>query len=299
MHRSATLLLASALLAAACTGAPAAPATGDGDLGGDPDVTLPPIGVDATPGTGTLPSSDALVRVVNLYNEGGQQTLDVYGLGGSELDSSEIRVASVDYGGVTDWFDPGYVEGSGGDRTSSIAVHKGGDPKQLAGMSDATIVPGVRMTVIVRPPDTFGVSLRGAYDSRPETGRADVPAPIADKGVLVTGLDGMPGGASGDATYYASVGDFCLPGRFADPEIEKILGHPAPQPVGNDLVVPPGSHTLTIHRASGDPGDIPTCKDDPVASVPLDIAANGRSYVFLYQAPGDTKVQVLVVPFEP
>jgi hypothetical protein len=175
-------------------------------------------------------------------------------------------------------------------------VHLKGQPKQLAGLSDTSVEPGVRATVIVRPTDTFGVGLRIAFDHHPDTNRQDVPQAPADRALLVTSTEGLPVGDFKDSTFYASVGDYCLPGKFSDPAIESILGHPAPQPVSNELVVKPGSYALTIHKAPDNPGDIATCKDAPLAKVPLQVSAGDRVYAFLYAKPGDRDVNVLLIP---
>ena len=50
--------------------------------------------------------------------------------------------------------------------------------------------------------------------------------------------------------------------------------------------------------ASDVAGTIETCKSSPIAQGPLQIAAGGRAYAFLYAEPGSSAVSVLVVPFE-
>jgi hypothetical protein len=241
------------------------------------------------------PESGALARIVNLYaDEAGPQELDIYGYRGSR----EVIVGSVGYGAVSDWFDPGLTDGSGGDRTATVAVHRAGDPSQLARISQSPIDAGVRLTVVVQPPGTFGVGMRAAYDQPPETGGALVPQAIADKAVLVTSYEGLPEADFEGEVFLASVGNFCLPGRYTDPEIEEIVGHPLGQPIGSELVVEPGSHSLTIHRDDSASGEISACDNEPVAQVPLQVAAGDRAYVFLYATPTERQINLLVVPFD-
>jgi hypothetical protein len=133
------------------------------------------------------------------------------------------------------------------------------------------------------------------FDHRPETNRDDIPKVIPDKGLLVTSYEGLPEDMQ-TGTYYGSVGNFCLPGTSSDPSIEQILGHPAPQPIGNQLVVPPGSQSLTIHRGPKDAGTIPECKDTPIATVPLKVAAGDRVYLFLYAPNAQSEIKVLLLP---
>jgi hypothetical protein len=280
------------LLAAACGGGPTATLPA---LGGGPST--PAGGGGPTAGTGQLPVSGSRVRVVNLFADpSGGHELDVYGFGGSEISSDRVLVGTVGYGQVTDWFDPGFISGSSGGRTVSIAVYRKGEQQQLAGMSDTSVDPGVWATVIVQPPDTFGVGLRMTFDKRPETNRADVPSTTPGNALLVTSSEGLADAERAKDVFYASVGDFCLPGKFSDPAIEKILGHPAPQPIGSELVVKPGSHTLTIHAAPTNAGDVASCKDTPLANAPLQAASGDRIYVFLYATPGQPDLRLLLVP---
>lgn len=291
MKSLVSLPLLAALLAA-CSGGSAASTSAAGSA-----ETMPSFAAATQGGAGSLPESGVLARVVNLYADtAGPHDLDIYGFGGDEITGGPLPVGSVAYATASDWFDPGFMQRTDGGRTTSVAINLAGDAKQLVGMSDAGAVPGTRITVIVPPPDDLGTTIRGAYDHHPDAGRGDVPQPIADKAVLVTSQEGLPDAGFGAVAFNASVGNSCLPGRFSDPEIEKILGRPAPQPIGNDLVVAPGSYTLTIHRDTSAPGEIAACDGVPEAQVPLEIGAGDRSYVFLYAAPGDSAVRVLVLP---
>ena len=300
----ATVVVIAGLIFAACggpaTGSPP-PGTGSGTpTGGTPTGGLPTSGAG-----GDLPDSGALVRVVNVFaDEAGPQTLDIYGFGGTEIVSHQVLVATVAYGTASDWFNPGFVEGSAGARTAGVAVHLEGSADQLIGARDTSIVAGSRATVIVGPSDNLGPRIGFRLDSHPDTGHGGVPQALADSGVLVTSHAGMPPEFAGSA-FYASIGNYCLRGRFPNPDIEEIVGHPLGQPIGSDLVVEPGSHTLTIHRGSEDPQQPTTCQDGPLAQAALEIATGGRAYVFIYAEPGEPDAEpgeadlsVLVVPFD-
>lgn len=287
----ATLPVIASLLLGAC-GGPAGGSPSPAGTGGTPTAGAP---TSAT--GGNLPESGALVRVVNLYaNESGPQTLDIYGFGGTEIVSHQVLVATVAYGTASDWFNPGYVEGSAGARTAGVAVHLAGAADQLIGARDTSIVPGSRATVIVGPSDNLGPLIGIRLDSHPDTGHGGVPQALADSGVLVTSHQGMPPEFD-RSSFYASIGDYCLRSKFPNPDIEEIVGHPLGQPIGNELVVEPGSHTLTIHPGSEDPQQPTTCQDSPLAQAPLQIAMGGRAYVFIYTEPGESDLNVLVAPF--
>ncbi len=290
MIRRATLFVAIALLAAACGGGTGGPQAG---------VTPSPRLASTDSGSGTLPDSGAMVRVVNLFaDESGPQAIDVFGFNGTEIQSQQVRVASVAYGQVSDWFDPGYVKGSDDSHLVSVAMQLKDKTDRLGGISDVSIVSGSRATVIIGPSDGFGARMRVALDSHPDTSGGNVPQAPSGAALLVTSYEGLPPADFQRAVFFASVGNYCLPGKFRDTDIEEVVGHPLGQPIGNELVVEPGAHTLTVHRASAEPGAIETCKNNPVADAPLQLAAGGRAYAFLYAEVGVSKVNLLVVPFE-
>lgn len=290
--RLVPLAAAAALLVTACGGSGDRPGTGTGS------TPSPRAVASGAPNAG-LPDSGSMVRLVNLYaDDAGGQAVDVYGFAGSDIESQQVLVASVEYGQATDWFDPGYVEGSGGSHTVNVAVRLKGADRTLGGAADVSIVAGSRATFILGPSDGFGARMRVALDSHPDGAGANVPQPLPDAGLLVTSYEGLPPADFERSVFYASVGDYCLRGLFPDPEFEAIVGHPVGQPVGNPLAVEPGTHTLTIHLASDEPGAIETCQGDPVAQAALQSTAAGRAYAFLYAEPGKPEVKVLVVPFE-
>lgn len=296
MQRAIPLIVAASLLLAACAGG----ADQTPPAGGASTPTPAPGAATAAPGSGSLPESGALVRVVNLYaDDSGPQAIDAYGFAGTEIVSEQVLVGSVPYGEVSDWFNPGFVEGSSGSRTVSLAIRLQGAEEQLIGASDTSIVPGSRATFIVSPSDSFGPRIRVALDSHPDTERADVPKAPDGAALLATSYEGLPPGDFATQVFYGSVGNYCLRGKFPDPEIEAIVGHPLGQPIGNELVVEPGTYTLTIHRASDEPGAIETCQSSPVAEAPLQIAAGDIARVFLHAPLGQSTIEALVVPFEP
>ncbi len=294
MQRLVRLFAAAAVILAGCGGSADRPngATGAG-------ATPSPRALASEAAAVTLPDSGALVRLVNLYaDDAGGQTLDVYGFAGSEIESQQVRVATVEYGQATEWFDPGYVRGSADSHKVTVAVRLTDAADTLVSATDLSIVAGSRATFIVGPSDGFGARIRVALDSHPDGAGANVPQPLPDAGLLMSSYEGLPPADFERATFYASVGNYCLRGLFPNPDFEEVVGHPLGQPVGNPLAVAPGSHTLTIHRASDEAGAIETCKSSPVAQAALEIAVGGRAYAFLYAEPGKPAIKVLVAPFE-
>jgi hypothetical protein len=119
----------------------------------------------------------------------------------------------------------------------------------------------------------------------------DYPIPQAPQGqgLLVTRSSGLMA-EDEPPILYASVGNGCLVHPLSDPSF------PSPQPIGNDLVVPPGNHTLTLHA---DPplDEIPTCDDKPIAQAPISVAAGDRFLAFPYRLPGTTAMSLMLMPF--
>ena len=108
-----------------------------------------------------------------------------------------------------------------------------------------------------------------------------IPEAPAGKGLLVSRNDGLD--AEEDPPFlYASVGDGCL----ESPIERSIPDIPNVQPVGNDLALPVGQHSLEIH---GEPpiGEFPTCKDKPLGpGVPITVNAGDRLLAFPYRLSG-------------
>lgn len=270
------------VLLVGCGGAPSGTLGDPFPTAGQPTATQPGAG-------GQLPHSGALARVVNLFaDDDGPAALDVYGYGGSDLVANGVRVATVAHGQASDWFDPGYIDSSGGGRTAQVDVRRAGAQEPLAGYGDATVTEGMRVTILVLPSGTFGVPTLGIYEHHPE--REDNPPALTDRALLLTNQGGLADEELQAGFYYASVGDGCLPGVHVD----EVMG-PLPQPISQPLTVPPGSHQLAIH---GSPplGEMATCDDAPLATTTLDVEAGDQLHVLLYSLPGSDQIEVLVLP---
>jgi hypothetical protein len=65
--------------------------------------------------------------------------------------------------------------------------------------------------------------------------------------------------------------------------------------LGNDLVIPVGQHTLTLHDSPA--GVLPDCADEPLGpGVPISVEAGGRFLVFPHRAADTTEVTTLAIP---
>ena len=97
MIRLLPTFAAAAVLVMACGGSI------DGPLAGA-DSTPSPRPRASEAAVATLPDSGAMVRLVNLYaDESGGQTVDVYGFAGSDIESEQVLVATLEYG-LGNWY---------------------------------------------------------------------------------------------------------------------------------------------------------------------------------------------------
>ena len=275
---------------------------------GCPDLPLPPMptlgpvasGQGGPPviDPGALPSTGAQARVVNLYSEEGQPIeLDVYAYMWSDGGLGEVGalVATVPYGQASAWFNPGLVQTPFSEEQSTrVEVFRHGEHEdQLVGIGEF-LGPGTVTTIAVWQEELFegqpGAWAGTIYAEHPDY---TIPEAPPGKGLLVSRNDGLD--AEEDPPFlYASVGNGCL----ESPIERSIPDIPNVQPVGNDLALPVGQHTLEIH---GEPpiGELATCKDKPLGpGVPITVNAGDRLLAFPYRLPGTTEMSTLVIPFD-
>jgi len=247
--------------------------------------------------TGALPSTGAHARVVNLYSENGQPVdLDVYAWTYSETAMAEVAalVATVPYGQASDWFNPGLIESPFGSGTR-VSVERHGDAPELFAPLGATtefLGPGTTATIAVWQEEGFDGEpdawVGTTYAAHPDY---EIPEATAGNGRLITRMFGLLA-EDERPTLYGSVGDGCLAHPLSDPSF------PNPQPIANDLAIPVGSHTFTLHEEPG--GGIPGCKTKPVGpGVPITVAEGDIFMVFPYRLSSTEEVQTLVLPFAP
>src|SRR3954470_7632484 len=231
-----------------------------------PEMTLPPrptSGPVAAPTAvsvdpGSLPETGAQTRVVNLYTENGQPvTIDVYGYKWSDADMGEVGalVATVPYGTASAWFNPGVVKSPYNEEgNTKIEIFRQGDRSDLlAGIGESVGGAGTIATILAWQEEVFegepGMWTSVLYAAHPTN---PVPSVAPDKAILLSNNGGLHA-EKDPPTLYASVGDGCLesPLGRSDPEI------PNAQPVGNELALPTGQHTLTVHETPI--GELATC----------------------------------------
>jgi hypothetical protein len=275
-------------------------ATGCPPMTVPPAPTIGPATPEPAPPTvdpATLPSTGARARFVNLYSENGQRVeLDVFAWTYAESGMGEIAalVATVPYGQASDWFNPGLVKSPFDDQPyTKVTIERRGDGPRpfgaLAGTSEF-LGPGTVTTISVWQEVLFDAPaalLQAIYAEHPVN---PVPRAPDGQGLIVSRNSGLLA-EEDPPILYASVGDGCLVHPLSDPSF------PSAQPVANDLVVPPGEHTLTLHEEPE--GGIPDCTTPAVgAGVPITVAAGDRLLLFAYRLPGAAEVSQLVLPFD-
>jgi hypothetical protein len=249
--------------------------------------------------TGALPSMGARARVVNLYTENGQPVdLDVYAWSYSATEMTEVAalVATVPYGQASDWFNPGFIQWPGSESPGTrVSVERRGDAPEAFNSLAATseyLGPGTTTTLSVWQEEFIegqpSALLQTIYAAHPDY--TNIPEAPAGQGLIVSRNHGLLA-EDEPPTLFVSAGDGCLVHPLSDPSF------PSPQPVSNDLVVPPGDHTLTLHIEPL--GELPTCAGKPVGpGVPVSVAPGDELLLFAYRVPGAAEVQTLVLPFD-
>ncbi len=279
-------------------------ATGCPPMAAPPAPTVGPPTVAPTQVTvdpGSLPSTGARARLVNLYTENDQPVdLDVYAWTYSDTEMREVPalVATVPYGQASEWFNPGLAQAPFSEEPyTKVTIERSGGPRDpftpFAGVTEF-LGPGTVTTISVWTEETFGDEfgawVQAIYAEHPDY---QVPAAPEGKGLLVTRLHGLL--AEEESPFlYASVGDGCLesPIERTYPDI------PNTQPIANDLALPVGQHTLTVH-AAGAVGELPTCADKALGpGAPITVAEGDRLILFTYRLPGATDISQLVLPFD-
>jgi hypothetical protein len=272
---------------------------------GCPDLPVPPaptMGAVAEPtqphiDPGSLPSTGAQARVVNLYSEDGQGVdVDVYAYAYSAADMNEVGalVATVPYAQASDWFNPGLVDSPFSDEPSTrIEIFRHGDQSDsLAGIGEF-LGEGTVTTIAVWQEEVF----EGQPGAWTETLYAEHPtytiaSPPPGDALLLSRDVGLR--ASGDPpTLYLSVGNGCL----VSPIESSIPDIPNVQPLSNDVVLPLGQHTLTVHDAPV--GVVPDCKSKPLGpGAEVNAAAGDRLIAFPYRLSDAGDINLLVLPFD-
>jgi hypothetical protein len=135
-----------------------------------------------------------------------------------------------------------------------------------------------------------GVFIQTIYAEHPDY---EIPTANPGQGLLISRLAGLL--ADGERpVLYASVGQGCLESPLGRqyPEI------PNSQPLSNDLALPVGEHTMTIHDAVL--GEFPSCAGKALGpGEPISVADGDRWMLFPYRQPGATEIDQLVIPFGP
>jgi hypothetical protein len=246
---------------------------------------------------GVLPETGAQTRVVNLYSENGEPVdVDVYGYtySVSEMNEVGVLVATVPYGQTSNWFSPGVVQSPfNEDPYTRVDLFRAGSRDDLLVGTGEYLGPDTVATIAVWQEEVFegepDAWIEVIYAEHPEYDIAEAPA---GQGLLLGRDVGLR--AEGEAPFlYASVGDGCLESSIgrSDPEFPNV------QPFNNNLALPVGEQTLTLHEEDK-PGEIPTCKSKAVGpGAPISVAAGNRLISFPHRLPGEKDIDLLVLPF--
>ena len=285
-----------AIVAAACSGGVGGPAVTSGpgstdDLGaGLP--TLPGGGG----GTGGQPSG-AKVRVFNAYTADGSGTgaIDVYG--DSLVGSDSTPIATVPYGTLSEFFDPGVFDSDGNAFLTFLPAGVKDQDKVLMTQTE-TLHSSDVLTVYLGTGSQRADGTRGAFDQvyfHHPTGGGVANTPPPGKGLLIVtsaGLDEIMT-SQADKTWYVGLGNGCDGGLGSGPGITTTV---SPGATGAEYELTPGAVTVGIYAGPSD--QIGTCTGEPIAQAQVEAKANVLD-VFILYAPKDGQLKSMMIPLEP
>jgi hypothetical protein len=253
---------------------------------------------------GTIQPAGQQIRIVNLFWDPvtGAVPLDVY----AWTDAGAALVTSVEYGAVSEFFDPGSRSQEFGGEVL-VSLQRAGEPvvEESFNVADLrmSLEPGLRRTYVVGAGEDnpiFG-GLQASFTTHDEESRDGLGLldPLPDRGLLFLDIEGF-GRTHDPVDFYLSAGDGCLtqPGFETLPQQSGVgdnsWGYQGP------LAVTPGTKLeLTLHAVpEGDDPFAQTCDSVPIAGpFPFSLQAGERSHLILHAIPGDPTIRALIVPF--
>ena len=253
-----------------------------------PQLTQPAIPLPSAEAGATAAPTDSKVRIVNLYDPGDEApfALDIYMLRSSPFGNfapsnpapGDQPVAHAEFGGASDTFDPGSLDG-----TEAWAAYRAGQPP-----TDQTevwnfgqnVVPGGLTTIVIAsssgdPGSThMNVDVARHDDTNPGQGEWTLPPAAGTLIVDTTSLEAVWGATQN--VVFVKDGDTCLgyPGSTGQPE-PALLGSPT-----DYTGAPTGTNSVIVYaNDQSTPGCSGTPQTDPITA---NVAPGGFGYVFLY-----------------
>jgi hypothetical protein len=289
----AALLLVAMIVTACSGGGGATTAPGQPAASSQPsdDLAAPSFDLPVGP---TMRPSGAQVRVANLYRDGqGQGTaVDIYT--GFTIGTGGAPVTTVQYGTVSDWFDPLVMDDDGDAEISFLPPGQKDDDHSLGNQSE-TLKGGEKITILLASGDNKNAS-GGQFASWRTTFETDttdfpLPTPAASGEAVVIidmlALENVP--AFDGVNFYAKTDGACLKSIGAD---QFTGAQPLSGGTQSPFSIPASQTSLSIHQDEGD------CTSAPKLEVPLQLAAGQRSFLAVYSADGKT-LQALTIPIAP
>jgi hypothetical protein len=253
-----------------------------------------PAATDAPGANASFRPSGALIRVVNLYNDGtgAPAPIDVYG----DYSALGAALRSVPYGTASDWFDPGVLDDQGNAHVSFFPSGKRASDDALIDQSE-TLKGTERITMIVgtgenkKSDGTYFGQIEILFENSTLN---PLPTAPASKALVVVDLLALyrwpgPGPGLGTDYMYLSVGKDCL--KTLEGEGDQYTGvQPlSPHRGVSRFSIPSGPQKLSLHSTD-------TCTDaSPYPDIPINLAPGARSQLVFYSSDY-VKLETLLLP---
>ena len=235
-------------------------------------------------GGGSSGKPTGKVRVLNLFSPDGGPgpAVDVYAAPDgpfTKVDTSQKPLLSnLAYEGLSDYFSPPAV----GDQNSGVIAFFAAGTKEATEFYSGSVVPGSfaadeqALVTLLDCPDSTGapvVCFNTLDEKSPATASSPAPMPSAGKAMFYDRHDV----AWWDTDiFWWGAGAGCLTDGDS--------------PYYDEFEIPAGMSTLTLLTKPGGTGN-PTCMEAPTFSMPVDLAAGARAWLFTYGASQATLKQ--------
>jgi hypothetical protein len=249
---------------------------------------------------GSLPDSTVRIRFANFFSSAtGPSAIDVYrDSGQTDASGSPVKVllATVPYGEVSEWVDPGRVEGPFG-FTTFFDIYPAGQTTGSVGVS-TTSGPHMSTLVVVGTTSyedgTTSISTNHIPEREPEQNSDFNWVPAEGMASIASNMGGLAIAPGADLPqFFVGVDGECV--LSADfPFLEDP--RPIPQAGFERLDIAPGQHAVTIHQGNAD-GTIAACDQPLGGAQTFDFEADRRVHLIVY-GNSVSDAQFLLLPYE-
>jgi hypothetical protein len=211
----------------------------------------------------------------------------------------------VNYGAVSDFFDPGTLPDDFGDAITRISMQRHGEPVNDWNLNlvdtEPKDVPGSVRTIVVGPGDPTQIPWVGGRPASSHTLDELAPGELSElraapdgQALLFVDASALEETSQSQVKFTVSANDTCL-SVIDFPTVTWVAGpFQSEQPAPLD----PGHHEIVFHPVPQGalPGD-PCSAPATIPAIALDAAAGNRFLIVLYADTDGGAIKALLVPF--